>query len=94
MKKLYIFLLIAIALTPLGLLTENPAWGEWESEEFEKMAGFIPQSIETTEPVVKAILPDYNLELIGTVPSYYLSALLGAILCIGIIWLMKPKQAN
>ena len=91
-NRLLVLLFIAVILTPLGLLTDNPAWGEWEPQEFEKLTGFIPQGIASAKPIINAVIPDYKLEVLGAVPSYYLSAILGVILCMAAVWLFKPKS--
>jgi len=62
-KKLLIILGVLIVLTPLGLLTDAPAWGEWDSDYFKQTLGFIPQGIEKFSHLISinAILPDYSL---------------------------------
>lgn len=92
--KIYIALFCVLLFVPLGLISENPAWGEWSGEEFEAMVGFVPHSIATSTSLISPILPDYSLESIGSVASYYLSAILGAFICMGAIWLIKPKNRN
>lgn len=45
--KVSIIVLFALAiLTPLGLLTQNPAFGEWTEEEIKKMLGFVPEGLK------------------------------------------------
>jgi len=83
MKKIYIFLLSITALVPLGLLTENPAWGEWESEKYKEMLGFIPKGIENSFSF-KSLFSDYSTPFFGAVGSYYFSAVIG----IGLIFLV------
>ncbi|WP_041361542.1 PDGLE domain-containing protein [Nautilia profundicola] len=98
-KKLYIMLGVLIALVPLGLLTDAPAWGEWDSSYFEKVLGFMPQGIEKIENSIhmKYILPDYSLPGANDVLGYYISAIVGAVLVFAIyyfIYLMvKRKKA-
>jgi len=98
-KKLYILLGVLIALVPLGLLTDAPAWGEWESDYFQKVLGFVPQGIEKIENSVhlKYILPDYSLPGANDIVGYYISAIVGALLIFVVyyfIYLMvKRKKA-
>ena len=79
-KKLFIFLGILILLVPLGLLTDAPAWGEWDSSYFEKVLGIMPKGIEKIESSIhiKHLLPDYSLPGANSVVGYYVSAIIGA----------------
>ena len=77
-KYLLIFILVVIALSPLGLIAEGPAWGEWSVEEIQAMVGFVPQSIENTKPLIEAIIPDYEISGVGALASTWLSAAIGA----------------
>lgn len=76
-KYLLIFILGVIALTPLGLIAEGPAWGEWSAEEIQAMLGYVPQSIENTKPLIAAIVPDYEISGVNGLFSSWISALLG-----------------
>ncbi len=80
MKKLYVLLLLLILATPLGLISQNPAWGEWETEFFKKAIGYIPFGIAHTSSPVKPLIPDYSLPGFSSIVSYYLSALFGVLL--------------
>lgn len=90
-KYLLSFVGILCLLTPLGLIAEGPAWGEWSVEEFKTMIGFIPESIEKTKPLIEPLIPDYEIESIGGVASSVVSAFFGAILSVGAIWTMKRR---
>ncbi len=83
MKYKYLLVLIAIIflLLPLGVLTNAPAWGEWDLSFYEKVLGFIPDKMKNSSSV-HAILPDYSLNGLNPIISYYLSALIG----VGIIF--------
>jgi len=74
---------IMILLVPLGLLTDAPAWGEWDSEYYKKVLGFVPKGMEKFNSSVKPLLPDYSLPGHSDVLGYYLSAIVG----VGIIFL-------
>ncbi len=78
-KRVFIILAILTALIPLGLLTDAPAWGEWDKEYYKKILGFIPKGIEKAKEI-NAPIKDYSLNGLGDVSSYYLSAFIGAIL--------------
>jgi len=77
-KYLLIFTTLLIALTPLGLVAEGPAWGEWSNDEILEMLGFVPHSIANAQPLVEAAIPDYAIGGMGDLTSTWLSALLGA----------------
>jgi len=98
-KKLLIILGVLIVLTPLGLLTDAPAWGEWDSDYFKQTLGFIPQGIEKFSHLISinAILPDYSLPGANNIVGYYISAIVGALLIFVIYYLiylfLKRKKA-
>lgn len=77
-KYLLVFILVVIALSPLGLIAEGPAWGEWSTEEIQAMIGYVPQSIENTKPLIEAVIPDYEIGGMSPLLSTWLSALIGA----------------
>ena len=80
--KSLIVLIILIILTPLGLLAEGTAWGEWGAEEIaETGAGFTPRGmIEGFN--FEALLPDYTLSGLPDSAAYILSAVIGVSLLI------------
>lgn len=77
-KYLLAFILVLIILTPLGLIAQGPAWGEWSVDEIRSMMGFVPQSIENTKPLIRAIIPDYEISGMGAIASTWISAIIGA----------------
>jgi len=82
MKKFRFFLLLLIVfiIVPLGLLTDYPAWGEWDLSFFKKSLGFIPEGLKKSPEVVKPIIPDYTLNHENPILSYYISAIIGVCL--------------
>jgi len=90
-KYLLIFILLAIVLTPLGLIAEGPAWGEWSVEEIKMMIGYVPQSIENTKPLVGAVIPDYEIGGMSPLVSTWLSALIGAGLVFAVMAAIKKS---
>ena len=74
---------IMILLVPLGLLTDAPAWGEWDNDYYKKVLGFVPEGMEKFNSSIKPLLPDYSLPGYSDVLGYYLSAIVG----VGIIFL-------
>ena len=66
-----------IVFTPIGLLAEGTAWGEWGTDEIVEMAGYTPAGM-TGGFEWSSLLPDYS---VGNLPEwfgYILSAVIGA----------------
>jgi hypothetical protein len=59
--KLWIGLGILMILTPLGLIAQGTAWGEWAAEEIKEMLGFAPEGLERVGSLWRAPMPDYSL---------------------------------
>ena len=95
-KYLLFFLLAMIVLTPLGLIAQGSAWGEWSVDEMRAMLGFVPQSIEHTKPLLHVMIPDYEIAGLSAVTSTWMSAFLGAFLVYAIMFGIKKavKRAN
>lgn len=69
-----------IVLTPLGLLAEGTAWGEWGVDEIAATgAGYTPQGMLKGFSF-EAILPDYSLEGLPDWTAYILAAVIGTAL--------------
>ncbi len=82
--------LAALALiTPLGLLAPGTAWGEWSTHELTRMGmKDIPNGMEKLAGVWGAPLARYNLPALGnTSLGYVLSALVGILIVVVIVWL-------
>ena len=75
-KFSYIIIGILILATPLGLLANGTAWGEWGSEEITSLIGFIPKGMEEGIQY-KSLIPDYNFSFLNEYMGYILSALAG-----------------
>ncbi len=81
-KDIFIFLLVLvviIGLVPLGLLTANPAWGEWDLSFFTQKLGVVPHGLQKLKDIYFAPVPDYSLQSLGSVAGYYFSALVGVL---------------
>ena len=59
MKKLYWGLAVLVLLSPLGLLAQGTAWGEWSAHEFGEMVGYVPGGMKALESFWRAPLADY-----------------------------------
>jgi cobalt/nickel transport system permease protein len=91
-KTLIITTVLAICLTPLGLLASGSAYGEWGLEEVQQLIGYIPSGMAKTADIWHAILPDYSLPRLGEgaisqSAGYILSAIIGVSLITGLIFL-------
>jgi hypothetical protein len=80
-RALYLFLLLSFLAVPIGLFTENPAWGEWEAGYYQKILGYVPERIRHYSGWYQAPISGYRWPGHGRVLGYYLSALVG-ITCI------------
>ncbi len=81
-KKLWIGLAILIVLTPLGLLAEGTAFGEWGPEELLKEVGYVPTGVEQGGNLWHSMFPDYTVagfegSFLHSSIGYILSAVIG-----------------
>jgi hypothetical protein len=81
-KKLWIGLAILIVLTPLGLLAEGTAFGEWGSDELQNEVGYVPSGVEHGENLWSSMFPDYTVggfegSFLYSSIGYILSAVIG-----------------
>ena len=88
----FLVVLLIILLVPLGLITANPAWGEWNLSFFHAKLGFIPQGIKHFSTFYSAPLPDYSLPGMGSVASYYLSAIMAVFITTFGFYLFSGKR--
>ncbi|WPX09625.1 PDGLE domain-containing protein [Anaerocellum danielii] len=90
-KTILIILFSLAILTPLGLLTQNPAFGEWTEEEIKKMLGFVPEGLKKYAVVYKFDLFDgYSVKFIhNQYIGYILSALIGIAVIFAVFFLLK-----
>ncbi len=86
-KRAWLLVLILLLLTPLGLLSESAAWGEWDLGYYKELLGFIPEGMAHAQGV-DGIMPDYTLSSTSEVTGYYLSAIVGIGLLVGIYFLL------
>ena len=73
-----VFLAAKIVLTPLGLLAEGTAWGEWGTDEIAATgAGYTPAGMENGFSF-ESMIPDYSVAGLPDAAGYILSAVIGA----------------
>jgi cobalt/nickel transport protein len=93
LRNLIIALAILIVVVPIGLLAVGTAYGEWGIEDLQGLVGFIPAGLASIAGLWNAPVPDYALPSLGESflalsISYWLSAVIGVILCVGAIFLI------
>ena len=99
MTKMWIALGVIILLSPLGLILPDhfkagSAWGEWGSDEIQKMVGYVPQGLARLGENWKAPMPDYAFKgweekgLTHLSLAYIVSAVLGVVLIALSTWLL------
>lgn len=97
--NLWIGIGVLILLSPLGLILPEhfkagDAWGEWGVDAFKELVGYIPQGLEKLSSLWSAPIPDYSLKgsegksLAVFSFDYILSALVGVIICAGIVFII------
>ena len=82
-RRYWLILVVIALLTPLGLLAEGTAWGEWGTDQLHDLLGFVPQGIQQAAGWWQGIFPDYTVKILGEGRAaertgYVLSAFLGA----------------
>ena len=92
-RKAFYILGILILLSPLGLISDADAWGEWGNEYYQKILGFIPEGIKNAKGI-NALIPDYSLSGTNDVVGYYISAIVGIVLLFGIYFILSKTLKN
>jgi hypothetical protein len=97
-RNLAIGLLVLIVFVPLGLLAVGETFGEWGTEELQEKLGFVPSGLGDMAPAWSAPIPDYALpgdeSQTGMVAAYYMSAVLGVVICAGLLYFVGKKVAR
>ena len=93
-SKVFKILAVMVVLVPLGLLTQNPAWGEWKSEYYIKVLGYLPKGMAKVKGAIP-LLPNYAMKGGNEVLWYYLSAIIGIVLIFAIFYTVaKIRKSN
>lgn len=94
-NKLFIGLVLLAVLTPIGLLAQGTAYGEWGSLELKESLGYVPQGIEQAETMWSAPFPDYTFpgrgdDFMNSSAGYVFSAAAGsALIYVSVVALTK-----
>ena len=102
MEKIYrnlaIGLMILIIFVPLGLLAVGETFGEWGPVELKEKIGFVPPGLERLTGIWNAPLSDYGVpgdeSQTGKVGAYILAAVIGVVLCGGVLFFVGKKVAK
>ena len=73
-KKIRYVLIALVVLTPLGLLAEGTAFGEWSADELAEMMNNVPAGIENGFSF-EALFSDYTIPGTNIAVGYILSAI-------------------
>jgi len=95
--KLWILIIVLIALSPIGMLVPEwlkagSAWGEWSAAEIREFVGYIPQGLERLSELWKAPMPDYDFKGSGDRPlrvkgaAYVLSGVAGVFVVVIMVY--------
>ncbi len=102
-KKFCYALIALIIFTPLGLLAQGTAYGEWSSEDLQAKIGFIPNGMAKFAGKWKALLPDYSVpglerglfkSALGYIVSAVVALLIILVITAVISLLQKRKKVN
>lgn len=86
---------VLIVLTPLGVLAPGTAWGEWGAGELKARLGFVPSGIEKAGSAWTASIPGYAPAFVkNPLLGYFLAAVIGAALVVGITWAIAKLLAR
>lgn len=88
---LYGLLAAIILLTPLGLLAQGEAWGEWDVDTVGSLVGYIPSGMNGGFGF-QAFFPDYAIAGVNEVLAYILSAVAAVLLFLSVTNLLRLRM--
>jgi cobalt/nickel transport system permease protein len=97
--KLWIGLGALAILSPIGIslphqLKAGSAWGEWSRAEIRELVGYVPKGLDNLSSFWHAPLSGYMVDGHGNIGpghnsvSYVVSAIVGMVLCIGLVFML------
>ena len=97
--KMWVGLAVLALLSPIGIILParfkaGDAWGEWGTDEIEKMIGYVPQGMKKIAEIWRAPLTDYDIKgwdqmgLGMQSLGYIFSAVVGMAIIIAVIILL------
>jgi hypothetical protein len=98
MKRYWLAIAALIILSPLGLLADGTAWGEWGSDDLSETLGYIPQGMQNVQDVWTGIFPDYSIGFLGESSpgqsiGYIIAAIIGSAMVYGVSLLLTKMIA-
>ena len=92
-------LAVLVVLTPLGLIAQGTAYGEWSTDEIKAALGYIPKGLDGMADKWNALMPDYSLPALGSgqagsVTGYILSAVVGILLIAALVTFLSLLVLN
>jgi cobalt/nickel transport system permease protein len=80
---------VLVLLTPIGVLAQGTAWGEWSAKQVKALVGYVPGGMSQIGNAWSAIIPGYAPPFIrNPLLGYLVAAIVGAVLVIGVTWLL------
>jgi cobalt/nickel transport protein len=103
--KMWIGLAVLALLSPIGIILPEKfkaggAWGEWGTDEIEKMLGYVPQGMKNVAEMWRAPLTDYDIKgwdqmgLGMQSLGYIFSAIVGMAIIIAVIMFLGKIAAK
>jgi len=98
MKRYWLAIAALIILSPLGLLADGTAWGEWGGNDLSETLGYIPQGMQNVQDVWSGIFPDYSIGFLGESSlgqsiGYIIAAIIGSAMVYGLSLLLTKMIA-
>lgn len=99
-RNLLIGLAALVVLTPIGLYATGVPFGEWDLEELQQEAGYIPAGISAGAfDFWNTPLSDYGVPGLSEPIGYVISAIVGVALCggllyLGFLWAKRKEKAE
>ncbi len=93
LKVLIIAMAVLVIIVPIGLIATGTAFGEWGPDELQQAVGFVPAGLQQLSDLWHPLLPDYDFpggheNLPTQAPGYYISAIVGVLICAGVGYLV------
>jgi len=98
-KVFVIALVVLIVLVPVGLIASGTAYGEWGPDDIQQMVGYVPAGLQQLSDLWHPLLPDYDFPgghdtMPAQAPGYYVSAIVGVLLCCGVMFMVGKAIAK
>jgi cobalt/nickel transport system permease protein len=95
LRWLWAGLAALILLTPVGVLAQGTAWGEWGASQLRATLGYVPAGLDRLGGLWTAAIPGYAPAFIADPRvGYLVAALLGAGIAVGAAWLVGRLLAR